>query len=823
MDLFPPDLFPSPIRFALRALSRNFRFTVLAVLCLAVAIGGNVALFTLVDTAILDPLPVGDAGGLVQVFDTYRDEERFLPEVEVSFFNFFEYRRQCKGFESLEAMWSRNFTLDTEAGAQILEGVAVTAGLLPTYRVDPILGRHFLAGEDVPGGARVALLAYGTWQRLFGGAESAVGAFLDLDGERYEVVGVLPEGFRLLANVAEVFVPLQRNPQDTSLGERRLHKAQVVGRLAPGSTRAEVNGQLALVSERLAEQYGDTHRGWGANTVAIGQPLADALGTRLLALQLAGGCLILIACTNLASFLLMEAERRSGDTAVRRALGAPRWAITRQFLTESLALALTGGFAGLALAALTVGPLSTSGIFDEFASTLGEARIGPRGVLFALVLSVVVGLAFTLILSWRSFGANLGEVLKAEGRAPGGKHRRRFLDGLVVAEVALTLLLLIAAGLTLRSFRHLSQVDLGFEADRRIVVRLELPGRLYEESARRSSFVAQLANRAAGLAGVESVGISNFLPTLNLISHHGTFNLEDRPELSEERVLFARFYLIDPGYLPTLGVGILEGRYFDERDHGEAAGTVIVSRTMAKTYWGDGSPLGRRIQRGPKASAERPWLTVVGVVEDVRDAGPNDPGIPAYYLPYPQRAANDLARNVHLVVRSAAALDAGLAEQLREQVLRIDSGVPIRSLTTLEDYVAGALGGRRFSALVASVLSLLSVALAVLGIYGVLSHFVTTHDREIGIRSALGARRGDVLLWVLRRGLLLALAGGVLGLVGAVFLNRFLENQLLGVGPLDPAAILGALLLLAGVSVPVCCLPAWRASRVDPMEALRQG
>ena len=803
------------LRCTLRTLKNHLRFSLLTVSCLAIAIGGNVALFHLVDTALFKPLPLAEPERLVHVHTEYRSEDAEPQRSMLSSFTFFAYRQESASFEAFEGFMEQRLTLLGTDGAERIDAAKVSAGFLPNVGADLARGRHFLADEDRPGGAKVAILSHRLWQRRFGGDEDILGRALTLEGESTTVVGVLDP----LVLEPELYTPLQRDPDDSSLNTRRFHEIQVLARLAGGVSVEQALRELDLISQRLAQTFPDTHRGWSAVVLPFQEGLTAELRPRLLALQLAASFVLLIAGANLATFFLMEAERRASDTAVRTVLGASRWAIAQQHLIEGLTLALLGGAVGTLMAYWVVRPLAAMSAFDLLRPLFADQRLDLRSLIVALVVSVLVGVALGLVLTLRSLGSPLWELLKSGGREAGNVRRHRLLNLFVIAEVALALILLIGAGLSLKSFENLSQADLGFDPAAAALLDLELPAYRYPEGASRTDFVDRLQTRVSGLPGVAAAGVSTSLPPLSANARYGTFNIESRPELSADGVLFARYYLTTAGYLPALGVPLIAGRYFDQRDHATAPGAIILSRNMADRYWPGESPIGRRIQRGPRPSEERPWSTIVGIVDDVRDGGVAAPLEPAYYLPYSQHAAADIALSVQMIVR--ASTPGRLMSALREQVREVDREVPIQHFRTLEEHVSGSISDHRLSALVSSVFSLLSVGLAVLGIYGVMSYFVAGRTRELGIRMAFGARGSDLLRWVLARGMTLMLAGALLGLAAAVALTRFLASQLYEVHPLDPGTVAGAVLTLSVIAFLACFFPARRAARADPAVSLR--
>lgn len=812
------DQLLSTVRFARRALVRHFRFTLLAILCLGIAIGGNTALFSLVDTLLLQQFPVKDPNRLVHLMNVFQGEGE-AQVTSLSMFNFFAFQSEGEGFESLEALLDTGYNLRSDRGTESVPTAEVTAGFLPSLGAGLAKGRHFAAGEeDRPNGPKVVILSHEIWRSRFHSDPDILDRGLDLDDSTYTVVGVLEEGFTPMISQASLFVPLQADPADAGMNARRFHQIQAIGRLAEGATLEQAASRLDVVSARLAEEYPRSNQGWSARLIPFRELFVRELRPRLLALQAAAACVLLIACANLASFLLVQAERRSGDTAVRVAMGATRKTIALQFLAESLIVSLLGAIVGLLLAAWAKGPLGGLTALGSMGTLVRGSTLDARVVGAALLTAVVIGVVFSLVLTARSFRGDLVTRLKS-GSAGGGGGGQRVLSGLVVGEVALALLVSVAAGLVLQSFRNMSRVDLGFETRDLVLLSLDLPRNLYPEGPKRRQFVDDLTRRLEALPGVDRVAASNLLPPLHPGGRVGTFNVENRPDLSSQGMLFARYYLVSSNYLETMRIPLVDGRYFDARETADGTGAVILSQAMKERYWPEENALGKRIKRGPEPLPEVPWLTVVGIVEDVHDTGAASPVDPVFYLPYAQHASTDPALTVQMLLAGSEV--EGQMGVLREKVWEIDRNVSVQQVATMDDYAGAGTRDEELGVTLYLLFGGLALLLVVLGIYGLMTNFVALRRREMGIRMAFGARGVDLLLWVLKRGAGLAAFGVVFGLATSFLLTRFMESQLFGIQALDKATLAGVVVLILLVATIACLLPARRASKLDPTTSLR--
>ena len=797
-------------RLALRAMRRSLGFTTMVLLCLALGIGANSAIFSVVDAVVLRPLPYEAPERLTYLPDIHQGPDGKPEEFPASPPNFVAWKERSRSFEAIEAMTVRSFNLISDGEPERIEGAAVSSGLFPMLGVQASLGRTFLREEDEPGRDNVVVLSHALWRR-FGGDPSLVGGTLRLDGLPYTVVGVLPPRFHLLED-ADLWVPLAINAGN--MPRKSSHYLHVIGRLAPGVSLASAQQEMHSIARALEQEAPDLNTGWGVKVKTLREQIAGDVRKGVLVLMAAVGFVLLIACVNVANLLLARSAELSNQLALRAALGADRRRVVQQVLIESITLAVAGGVLGFIFAVLAVRPLlALSPVGHE---VFQNVQIDLKVLVFTLMLSVLTGLAFGLIPAFRAARPNLYRLLQNSGRrSTDTGSGRRFQSALVVLEIALALILLVGAGLMIKSFRHLQDIDPGFSPENLLTLEIAIPRTKYPEDTDRSAFVQRVLDRVAQLPGVTSAGITTSLP-INELSTSTAFMVEGRPLSQPGELLLAHFRRISPGYLQTLGVPLVKGRWFTSQDTKNAPRVVLVSQSMAERYWPDQDPIGRRIQR--PTGTENPWLTVVGVVGNVNESplGTEDESGATFYLPYAQSSTPDL----NLVVRSSTA-PMNLVTSIRHAVQDVDREQPIQKIATMEERLSASASKQRFSTLLLSVFAGLGVLLASIGIYGVISYSVNQRVREFGIRMALGAQPVDVLRIVLRRGLTLTFAGLGLGLLGALLLSRWLEGLLYEVQPTDPWTFTQISLLLTAVALFASYVPARRATQVSPMISLR--
>jgi putative ABC transport system permease protein len=796
------------LRFALRQLRRSPAFTFATVACLALGIGANTAIFTVINAVLVRPLPYPDPERLVMVWESnagrHRDRNTVAPA------NYLDWKADNQVFERMVAVYDTRMSLTGVGEPVELPVQLATADLFPLLGLRPILGRTYTTEEDAPGGAPVVVLSHGLWQRRFGGARDVVGRTISLDGNPTTVIGVLAEGARIvgLPQAPDLWVPLALDPaHDYRHGAGRYLLA--IARLKPGTSRDQAQAAMATIAARLEERYPDFNHGWSVNLVPIAEQFTGPLRRPLLLLGGVVGLVLLIACANAANLQLARATARRQETAVRAALGASRSRMARQFLAESVVLALAGGLGGILLALWLTEALASQAAANI--SRLSEIQVDPATLGFTLVLSLVTGIVFGLIPAIQAGRLDLHDALKEGGRgASGGGTRTR--GALVAGQVALSLVLLIGAGLLLKSFARLQQVDLGFEPEGVLTARVTLPEARYAEPAQQAAFFDALLAKTRALPGVRSAGAINWLPLSGLRSAT-RFWLEGAPMPALGEQPGTDVSAVDPGYFRTMGIPLLEGRPLEPADAPSRSRAVVVSRTFVERYLPDGAPLGRRILM--------PWGdtlvgTIVGVVADVKHTGVDSAANPATYW----AAAQFPWSSMTLVIRSdgdPARLAAGLAAQVHA----LDPQLALADVRPLDSYLGDALARRRFSMTLLAGFAALALVLTAVGLYGVMAYTVVQRTRELGIRLALGASSASVLRGVLRRGLTLVAAGIVVGVAGAIAFTRLLGALLYDVRPTDPAVFAAIIALLAVVGLVASYLPARRATRVDPVIALR--
>jgi putative ABC transport system permease protein len=795
------------VRYGLKTLGKSPGFTTVAVLALAIGIGANTAIFSVVNAVLIRPLPFREPDRLVRIWES--NPERNAPLFSISAANYLDWREQCTSFERIEAYRREQpVAIAGDDGPEQVMSGRFSAGLPGVLGLAPQLGRSFVADEERPGSGAVAILGHGFWQRRFGGDPGVIGKPITLDGEPYTIVGVMPEGFVLPNNAAEVWTPLAFSGPELDRANRFL---RVLARLKPGVPLEQATAELAAVAARLAEQHPDANRGWGVAVQGLQETVVDARVRRaLLVLLGAVGFVLLIACANVANLLLARAAGRGREIAVREALGASRGRIVRQLLTESMLIALAGGALGLLLAAWGIDFLAA--LDPGTIPRVAEVDVDGRVLGFTLATSVLTGLAFGLFPALRASAQDLNTALKEGGQDRSGERGRGFRSTLVVLEAALALVLLIGAGLLARSFVRLQEVSLGFEPRGVTALQISLPKSRYPEAAQARDFVGRLIERVATLPGVTAAGAASTVPMFggNTMT---AFTVEGRPSQPGEYEA-ADFRVVTPGYLDTLGVPLLRGRGLTPADDEGAPPVLVINETFARRYWPGEDALGKRIAiRGVEGEPH----TVVGVVGDVRELEAETEPRPTMYQPLMQFPA---MRSMTVVARAEGEPE-GLAAALREQVWAIDRDQPIASIASMEEIVGRSIAEPRFNALLLGLLAGVALLLALVGIAGVVAYGVARRTREIGVRMALGAHPDDVLRLVLVQGLRPVLAGVAIGLPAAYASSRVLSGLLFGVSPTDPWTYAGVAALLVAAAAVACWVPARRAARVDPVVALR--
>jgi putative ABC transport system permease protein len=797
------------LRYGARMLARAPGFTVVAVLTLALGIGANTAIFSVINAILLRPLPYEAEDRLV--FLTEWSEQ--VPEMSFSVANFKDVRDQSGVFESVGAYNNTNFILTGAGGeAERVSGRQVSSGLFPTLGKRPLIGRLFTAEDDKPAAEPVVLLAEGFWERRFGRDPTILGRSLTLSGVKFTVLGVIPGTLHASWKPTEVFTPLLRL-EDTLGGEtnRGNHPGiYVLGRVKPGVTIERARDEVVSIAKQLAERYPESNARQSMTLEPLREAVVGELRPALMLLLGAVALVLLIACANVANLLLARAAQREKEIAVRLAIGARRGRLVRQLLTESLLLSMAGGLLGTLLAFAGVRALVAS--LPTGVPRADEIGVDAGVLAFTAALAVVTGLVFGIVPAWRVSRDAGYQPLKDGGRGSSGPAHHRVRNTLVVAEVSLALILLVGAGLLLRSFLRVVAADPGFRAEGVLTATVPLPDTRFPENAQRALLVGRLLESVQALPGVAAAG--GTLPLLG--SWQTSFSVEGRPEPPPGQRPSADIARVAGDYLRAMGVRLLEGRVFDERDNADATPVCMVDETFVKAHWPGQSPLGKRVKFGGHSDDEMPWMEVVGVVAHVKNYGVDEASRVELYLPYLQSPVGSFT----LVLRSSSD-PASLAPALRRAVAAVDPELPLYAVRTLDDLVAERTAQRRLAVVLLGCFAAIALALAAVGIYGVMSYAVAQRTQEIGIRMALGAHRRDVLSMVLRHGLGLALCGVALGLAAAFGLARLIAALLFQVSSADPPTFSLVPLLLIGVAALACYLPARRATRVEPLVALR--
>ncbi|HZF38670.1 MAG TPA: ABC transporter permease [Blastocatellia bacterium] len=798
------------LRFGVRMLRTHPGFTAVAVLTLALGIGANTAIFSVVNAVLLRPLPFAEPDRLVSIAETHPE----IPRVEVATPDFNDWREQARVFADMAA-WSLKdlgkLAL-TEAGEpEQLQSTCVTPNLFPLLGVSPALGRNFLPEENQAGHDRVAIVSYGLWRRRFAADPNLVGRAIRLNGENHVVVGVMPQDAQLPFDT-DVWLPLSQLGTDL-LTNRVRHPLEVVARLKAGVTVEQARAEMEAVAGRLKQAYPATNKTFGVTLDPLREQLTGDLKPALLALFGTVGLVLLITCANVANLLLGRATERQREVAVRAALGAGRGRLFRQFLTESLLLAWLGGAGGLLLAICSLPLLRAalpSATTDQLPA-LNAVSLDLRILGFTLLVTTLTGALFGLIPALQLSQLNLNQTLKEGGKASAGVARRRASRGLVVAEVALTVVALVGAGLLLRSFQRLTQVDPGFRADHLLSAQLTLASAKYQNYEQVKSFHQRLLSRIAALPGVEGVATINNFP-LTASNDKTRFAVEGAPRPAPGQFPVAQERAVSSDYFRVMGIALKSGRVFTEDDLTNNRNVLIINETLARRYFPNEDAVGKKLVMG--VMFPNPVeVPIIGVVADVKDLGLAAPVEPAIYGP-------GFSNRPLLMIRTAGE-PAGLAAAVRQAVSATDSEQPVHRIRTMEEALSASLTQRRLSALLTGFFAALALLLAAIGIYGVLAWTVSERTREIGIRLALGAQTGDVLNLVIGQGMKLTLLGLAAGLAASLPVSRAMKSLLFGVGAGDPTTFVVIALLLVCTALLACYIPARKATKVDPVVAIR--
>lgn len=802
------------LRYGLRTLIKNPGFTIVAVIALALGIGANSAIFSVVNTVLLRPLPYKDPDRLVMVWEDA--SEQGFPHNTPAPANFIDWRNQNQLFEGMAALHRQTYNLTGSGEPERIDGRRVSANLFELLGVQPLKGRWFLPDEDRPGANQVVILSHRLWQRRFGSEENIVGKTLTLNGRSFTVVGVMPRQFEFPSREDQLWVPIAFTPEE---GNRRTsHYLEVIARTKPGISREQAQAEMNTIAARLEQQYPDSNSTVGTTVVPLHEEVVGNIKPALLILLGAVGFVLLVACANVANLLLARAAVRQKEIALRLALGASRWRLIRQFLTESILLSAIGGLVGLLLSFVALMVLR-SFIPNEI-SQAAEITIDAKVLGFTFLVSILTGLIFGLAPATQASNFNLNETLKEGGRDTNAGSRGNRIRGLlVITEVAVSLILLIGAGLLINSFVRLRNVDPGFQTDHVLTMGIVLPQLKYPDRARREAFYTDVIRRVESLPGVKSAAVTNWIPLVFqgdsigiTIEGQGNVPVSERPNAATR--------LISRHYFSAMGIRLLKGRQFDDRDNERSPAVSVISEAMARRFWPGQDPIGKRFTPGNGDSPDD-WIEVIGVVNDVRQFELTAEPRPQMYLSHDQLGEPFGVFAPRFLVVHTEVAPLSLASMVRDSVWAVDKDQPVSAISTMEEILSDSIARQRFSMLLLGIFAALALVLAAVGIYGVMSYSVAQRTHEIGIRLALGAQTSTVLKLALGYGLKLVVLGTLIGLVVSFGLTRLMSTLLFGVSPTDPITFAGISLILISVALLASYIPARRATKVDPMVALR--
>ena len=803
------DSLLADFRHAARLLAKRPAFTSVALVTLALGIGANTAIFSVVNAVLLNPLPYQKPSDLAVIWLQHRPTNQFRQPV--SFPDFNDWQAQSQSFEQIVASRtiSVNFTDGDEP--ERVNGARVSEGFLSMLRVAPAAGRDFLEEETQPGAAPVALIGFKLWQERYGADASLIGRDISIDSTICTIVGVLPRGFYYPTPDTQVYIPLIQGKNETARGSRFL---RVTGRLKPGVSLIQAQAEMDAIAGQIAEQNRASNADVGVQLVPLHEEVVGKIRPALLILFGAAGCVLLIACVNVANLILARATGRRAELAVRTALGASRFRLIRQLLSESVLLSVVGGFLGTLIALWGV-PALTS-ISATSIPRVEEVSVSLKALLFTFVISVGTGILFGIVPALQWSNQRLSEDLKEGKRgATTSAMHRRLLNVLVASEVALAVVLLAGAGLMVRSFISINAVAPGFNPKGVVTIGIGLSQPIYADVQQQSLFYQRLTDKLSSIPGIESAAGINRVPLLGFNSST-SFTFQGKP-VEPGNAPTADCRIANPNYFATMGIPLLKGREFNERDVKDAPEVVIINKAMAEQYLADENPIGKRLQIYPLPPR---WREIVGVVGDVKLLGLDAETNPAIYVPLPQNPYAAAMRNSFLAVRVSTDPNA-VVSAIRHEMKTVDSGVPVGQVRLLEDIVADSVAPQRLNMWLLVSFAGLAALLAAVGIYGVLAYSVTQRTHEIGVRMALGASSKDVLRMVLLDGGKVAVSGVIAGLVGAFALTRLMSAILFKVSAADPLTFAGISVLIVLVSLLASYIPARKAARVDPMVALR--
>ncbi len=807
----------SDLRSAFRQLAKAPGFAVVAILTLALCIGANSAIFSVVNAILLKPYPYPDSGRLVYLTNTY--PLMGLQRAGVSVPDYLDRRAGVTSLAESAIYSNQSFNLADTGTPEQVNALMASPSLFPMLQVQPFIGRAFNEADAKPGAAKTVVLSYSLWQAHFAGSPSVIGRDIRLNGEPYTVIGVMPAGFYFPSLRAQLWVPFVFTDKQKSDAERGNEYSTMVGRLKPGATIAQAQREADEIQRRNAERLPDQKPFWvasGFGGVVTGFLEQNVEGVRAMLWLLQGGVLaaLLIGCANVANLLLARASARERELAIRSALGAGRGRLFRQLITESLVLFLLGGALGLVVALWSVSAMDTFG-FAAMPRGYG-VQLDTQVFLFTLGCALLTGLAFGALPAWSATRGNAADALKEAGaRGTAGRRHLWLRSALVVSEIALSLMLLATAGLLIKSFERLHEVSPGFSPENVLTAQLTLPAKKYSTPEKQVAFCDDLIARMRALPGVTSVGLTSILP-FSAANSQGTYAIAGYTQPAGQPAPHGMIRSVSPDYFRALGIPLLHGRLFAAQDSSTGGKVVVIDRVLADRYWPGADPIGQRIDRNGD-SKNPDYRTIIGVVAPVKN-GSLEENVTKETLYFPLAQLPE--RNLTLVVKTTTAAGS-LVAPVREAVLALDREQPVYDIKTMDARLDDALAKRRAPMLLLGIFSGIALLLAALGVYGVLAFSVGQRRQEIGIRMALGAQRSDILGLILRQGVMLVIIGVALGLAGYFALSRVIGQLLYGVGATDVTTLLLAPLLLAVVALAACLIPARRATRVDPLVALR--
>jgi putative ABC transport system permease protein len=805
------------LRYGMRGLLKRPGFTVIVVLTLALGIGANTAIFSVVNAVLLRPLPFTDSSRLVALGQTYPSDRAGL--TQFSFRNFVDLRDRSKSFERIGAYYNTNLTITGQGAATRLRAAVVTADLFPLLGATPALGRVFLPAEDQKGGGTPVVLSYESWQRYLGGDPAAIGRSITLDNKTFTIIGVMPAkfDFPIRPQPTEVWISTALDYESTNEGSIMVARGyrgwRVIGRLRSEATLAQAQAELDVIGANLAAQFPGENENMGLRAVSLLESLVGNLRTTLLLILGAVGVVLLIACANVANLLLERAVTRQREITVRLALGASRWRITRQHLTESLMLSFAGSVVGVLFAIWgtdLIVSLSPEGI-----ARIAETRLDLNVLAFTAAISVLTGILFGLAPALAVSSTRLAEALKEGGRsAAGGLRTNRTRGFVVVAEIAMAVVLLVAAGLLIQSLVRLQQVPLGFEPRNVLTMSVAISSDGSDGPARIADFYRQVTERVKTVPGVIDASVVSQLPLSGSGAITG-LQIEGRSEDRSDDGM-GLLHSVGPDYFRLMGIPVLKGREITVRDDAKSTPVLIINETLARRFFPGEDPLGKRIMPSFSMNGPHVMREIVGVVGDVKHKGPQAEAVPEFYFAQSQMPMPGLT----LVLRTTGD-PRSIVGAVRSEIQSIDKNAPVYLVRTAEEYFARSVQYPRFNMLLLSAFAGVALILTIIGLYGVISCSVSQATHEIGIHVALGAQTSDVLKMVIGQGMVLTLTGVAIGLAAAFGLTRLMSGLLFGIRANDPVTFVEVSLLIVVVAIAACLIPARRAAKVDPLVALR--